>query len=508
MISIKYSEILFYLYFGLLLVAKGLGLYDGQVCFKFILVLAFLCLAAKVAIEKYNVLHLMLTIGIILVGVTTYILSGEKGLLLNFMMMVGMLHVDSKRVIRLAGYLWGATFGVRVIISLFDMQDTVYKVHDKLGLGYIFRWSLGYSHPNVLHVSYLLLAALIILILGNKCKLWHLGTLLLGNIVIFLYSVSYTGFIIVMALLLGRLFLMIHSNLLWIEKGLWALVVPACAGISIIGPLVLTDGYLHYKLNIITNTRLWLTQQFLNPEYIHLWGNRLSEITTNALTMDNAYVFAFIIYGIVPFCITIGITIYTVIQLLRQNRIIEVLVILVIGIGGITEPFLYNTSFKNISFIYMGEMLFCTENEKEKIGILAKYNKMISFSKTRILKGKEIIKDVTLLTWKKLIVAACAGTLALLASHGVMSYPDGYVVRRSDCEDRPKIFHYYDVEPGFENYKEMVEFEPGEKVEYFSGNIVKVEKVRNNVMIFLLVSTGSYLLCGAGENLRKAKRRA
>ena len=52
--TIKLSELLYLLYFGLMLFAKGIGLYDGQTVYKAFLLLAFACIAVKMCITEYT----------------------------------------------------------------------------------------------------------------------------------------------------------------------------------------------------------------------------------------------------------------------------------------------------------------------------------------------------------------------------------------------------------------------------------------------------------------------
>ena len=217
-VTVSVGEILYWLFFGSLLFAKGIGFYDGQAVFKLVLVFACLCLLAKLTIEKYTVPEMLRMAAVIGLTGFTYVVSGEKGLLLYGLMMVGMKYVNTKRLFVIGAILWATAFLGVTITSLFHMEDTVYKVHAKLGMGHIFRWSLGYPHPNVLQVSYLVLAIFIIYLLGDKFKIKHALWLFAGNCLVFLYSVSYTGFAVFMCLLIGRIYLMYRKKLNIFEK--------------------------------------------------------------------------------------------------------------------------------------------------------------------------------------------------------------------------------------------------------------------------------------------------
>ncbi len=498
MVQVKYNEIFFYLFFGLLSFAKGIGLYDGQPAFKLVLIFAGLALLCKLCLEKYNDKQMLIIICLFLLGAITYFLSGEKGLLLNCMLVVGMHNMKSQNVFKLAGIVWSISLIGNVVSSLFHMEDTVYKVHDKLGLGHVFRWSFGYGHPNVLQITYLILAIIIIYLLGENFKLWHGGMLLLGNLIFFLYSVSYTGFITVSCLLIGRVYLLYRPRLCKIEKVLLQLVFPVCIALSLVAPLVL-KGKAFEILNKLMNTRLGLARYFLTQDYVHMWGNRLSEIISESLTMDNAYVFAMITYGVVPFMLIVVFTLYMIYQLVKKAQYIEVLILLIISIGGLTEPFLYNTSFKNLSFVFIGEYIFRAVEGNEKYSLLAKWNKEKQIG-DRVLEIVRLGKEKLLVgRTAKVLIAIAGACLVCFLSNIMIAYPEGYVVYRADCSDLEKNFHYYGEENIDEDYKEMEDFKQGELIEYFGGNIVLVERIRNSIMALLLGFAGCYLSVGIYE---------
>lgn len=502
---VKYSELLFYLFFGLILSAKGVGFYDGQPVFKLILVIAVICLLGKLTLEQYSGKQIIAIIGLFIFGGATYCLSGEKGLLLNCMIMIGMHHIETKRVFRLSAIIWGSTFLITIVNALFHMEDTVYKVDEKLGLGHIFRWSLGYGHPNVLQITYFILAIIFIYLLGKDFKLWHAGLLFLGNCFFFLYSVSYTGFITVLLLIAGRIYLMYRPKLCFVEKMLLQLVFPLCIMISLIAPVAL-NGKAFQILNKLMNTRLALSKYFLTSDYVHLWGNRLADITTNSLTMDNSFVFAFVVYGIIPFIIIVVFTMLMISHLIKNEQYVELLIVLAMAIGGLTEPFLYNTSFKNLSFVFMGQFIFQHIKGNENYSMFAMLNKEINIpegglNKCFWLKCRLLECDI-----KKILFALIGSIFVCLVSNFAITYPKGYVVYRSDCSDLEKKFHYYGEEE-LEGYREMEIFQPGELVEYFSGNIVVVERIRNSTMAIFLGFSICFVVYGIGEILNERYRR-
>ncbi len=499
-LTVSTGEILYWVFFGALFGAKGIGLYDGQTIFKIVLVFSGFCLLAKLSIERYSLSEIIKISAVVFISGISYLISGEKGLLLYGLVIIGMKCVDVKRLFTVGTVIWTAAFLGVTVSALFHMESTVYKVHDKLGMGHIFRWSLGYAHPNVLHISYVILAMLFIYVLGEHFKIKHAIYLFAGNCIVFMYSVSYTGFLLFLCLMVGRIYFMIRKKPGVIEKVLLQTVFPACVIISLIFPLI-ASGKVFDIVNKLLSTRLALAKYYLTPEFISLFGRRLSEITSNILTMDNAYLFAVITYGIVPFVIICMTTVWMIHKLTGQEKYLEVLLILVISVGGLTEPFLYNTSFKNLSFIYMGALLFSNNDEQKSYRILPlaltkRLNKNISLKPDLWYIVKEKISSICKFSKLKLITGVIGAVFAVTILSFTVSYPEGYVVRRIDCSDISEDIHYYGDEKKYENYKEMSHFQTGEQVEYFSGNIVEMEKIRNAVIAVSAGYVTAYLLCG------------
>lgn len=500
------GELLYFLFFGSLLFAKGIGLYDGQTVFKLVLVFAIACLLLKIAIEKYTAFEYFKMFTVVGLTVVTYLMSGEKGLLLYGLMMVGMKYINMKRIFTLGTVIWIVAFLSVTVSSLFHMGDTVYKVHSKLGMGHIFRWSLGYPHPNVLHVSYLILAVFIIYILEDRFKIKHAVWLFWGNCLIFLYSVSYTGFAVFMCLLAGRLYIYYRKKLSYFEKVLLQLIFPICVLLSLVAPIAITGKAFHI-LNQLLSTRMELAWHYLKPEYLSLFGLRLADITTEALTMDNAYLFAFITYGIIPFTVLFLATVYMIYRYLKADRYIETLIIITIAIGGVTEPFLYNTSFKNLSFLFMGALLFLNREDKRKRGwgLFPKWNKNIEINMMKVTEYRKKMQELVATNKTKYVGGLLGAVLLYTITYIYMDYPSGYVVYRTDCADLTKNKNYYEeANPDYQEFQKMEEFEEGEEIEYFSGNIVKMEVVRNGVSSIIV---GYGLGYGLTVNLLVVQRR-
>ena len=95
----------------------------------------------------------------------------------------------------------------------------------------------------------------------------------------------------------------------------------------------------------------------------------------------------------------------------------------------------------------------------------------------------------------KVICGVAGACLLVLILNTFVSYPEGYVVPRKDCAGLTKEMHYYDEQnTAYDNYKKMGSFQDGDEVEYFSGNIVKMEKIRDDISGMLFGFLIGYVL--------------
>ena len=76
------KEILYYIYFSIMLFAKGIGIYEGMPAFALCLVLSTCILLLKMAMDSYSLREVACIFAIVALGVIIWRKSGEKGPLL------------------------------------------------------------------------------------------------------------------------------------------------------------------------------------------------------------------------------------------------------------------------------------------------------------------------------------------------------------------------------------------------------------------------------------------
>ena len=511
--KISLTEAFFWGFFILLSLAKGLGFYEGQKLFILLVVPGLLCGLLKILVTPYTARQFgMLTVLFSLMSLV-YCRSRSLGILFIGFLVLGMKGISVKKVFHVGLWVWSVCAVFLSIFSFFFFLHTIYRVHMKMGLGHIFRWSLGFTHPNILHITYLTLCALLLYEMGERYRFRHYILLMAGNVLVFLYSVSYTGFGIVGVLLTGCLYVQFRPRFCILEKLLANLVLPVCLILSFVLPGMLFDhplcGYVQ-ALNAKLNTRIWLAQQFLVPEYKSLFGVDISQVVKSSMNMDNSYVMGYINYGLILFGILmIGYFILSF-YLTHRQKTRELVILVCFLAAGWTEQLLFNTSFKNVTLIFLGALLFRQPEGEQTFCLVPACQREIRIPLAGlpdflISRAGEIWK-----AHKKFILAV---TLAGCMAGGVLcalvyEAPAGYVVQRFYTDGLEETWVYLSSadDPSYEGYRVMNYKDAETPMQVITGNAVGLETLRYEVGSVALGGMAGALLAIAGMGWKERRR--
>lgn len=514
--KITIQEALYFGFFILLSVAKGFGFYEGQWPFDLLVALALPLGFLKILVTPYTVRQAVLQGLFLALAAVVYIQSHQIAIFFVVFTVLGMKGISVKKVVHLALWVWTACSLVLSVTAFFFLEYTVYRVHAKLGMGHIFRWSLGFTHPNNLQITYLMLCALLILELeegyGFKQYVW----LMLGNVLLFFYSISYTGFGIVTVLLTSCLYVKFRPRFGPAEKILANLVLPVCLILSFVLPFYI-NGYpisrMVQKLNFMLNTRIWLAEQFLKSEYRSLFGTDVSNIVKSSMNMDCSYIWCYINYGLV----------FTVIILLgyfalffydtHKQRTRELMILVCFAGAGWTEQLLFNTSFKNVTLLFLGTLLFMQKEGEKEYCLLDRFPER--WRQIRIpLAALPDMLFVTVRTvcraHKGRIWGAVAGgaLLGILLCAFIYREPAGYVVPRSytDAQENTSVYLESADDSAYEGWKVMNYVDGDTRMQLVTGKAVKLETARYFVGSALI---GGLLgaVAGIGWTMRRFQKK-
>lgn len=378
------AQYCYLLYFAVMFLAKAIGLYDGQLLYNISIVVGMTFFGLKVLFSRHTVFELCWMTFLIVCGFLVVYCTDQRGFLFYMTLVCGIKDVPEKRVFKTALLILGFAYPVMAFLTITGIVDEYYRLHHKMGM-YIICHGLGYPHPNVTHVTYMILTMLILYFVRNRSALQMLKIsilLMIGNMLVFAYTFSFTGAIAVTVYLIINFCLVSISSARKIWGVLSQLVLPICLSFAMIGPLVI-KGHLFDVINKALNTRFYLSKYFLTTQPATLFGMRFlpDELESYNYTMDCSYVYGLRQLGVIPFVILILFLFYTIYSLNKKRKDVELAIILGICVAGVTEPFMFNSSYRNIAFILIGIQVFeLSKKISSKLPVF--WNKEIHLIKT------------------------------------------------------------------------------------------------------------------------------
>lgn len=433
--KISISELCFLIYWSLMLFAKAIGWYDGQIIYKIILVVAITFWLTKMVLTRFSILEYAVVIALMGLSIAIYAVSGEKGIVICMMTMLGVKNVDIKRLLRVGIVVWGGTFFLKFMYNLFFIENVQTFVQNKNLLGYVKRYYMGYSHPNVLHISFFFLTTLIICYYETALSIRTIVWLFATNVLLFLYSFSITGFGVTTLYLILSCFFRNHS-LKKCEQYAFKCMFPGILLFSVLFPVIISKQWFE-KADWLFNNRIALAKKYIQFENLSTLGNNLATITDKTNTMDNSFVFILITYGVLMFVLICGGYFFLINRLCKNQRTIWLVTTICLLVGGISEPFLFNTSFKNVSLVILGSYLFSFLAEIKETNLIRKsifrdrnveYYSITQWIINLFSKGKNV-------RGQKLVY--CFGLLGFSLAVAIVGWRDFYVecLKNSDNSD-------------------------------------------------------------------------
>lgn len=358
--TIQLLELIYLAYFTVMFGARAIGLYEGMLLYNITLVIGMLLFLLKIAMTRHTFGEYLLIGVLLFISLIVYYNTGEKGLLLYFTMMLGMKNVSLKRVMKWAAAILSISFTVLIFLSVFGLKQDITYLHDRAGFGQVLRHSLGYPYPNTLFTTYIVLMVLIIYVLGKQTKKQLIMTsmlMFLGAVYIYLYSCSNTGLIVATFYLLANLWLQLRNRLSMVEKLVLLIAYPGCALLSIVGPLV-TSGRLFQIMDKVLHNRWAYSYYYLTTEPVTLFGTRFGETPNDNYMIDSSFLYSFLQIGVIPFLIVTTLMVGMIVCYVKRDKRIELAMIISFCVLGLSDPFFFNLSYKNLMFLFVGELLY------------------------------------------------------------------------------------------------------------------------------------------------------
>lgn len=317
----------------------------------------------SVILEKYDYKEALRLAFLLGLAVVSMILSGGSHLLLNsILFIIASKNIDFRKIVRTVLYsnIFGVCFTLLLAVTGQIKANAVSLIYD--GTRTVTRFSLGFSQPNYLGSHLFVICLCIAFIWFKKMSIRTSIILVMLDIFIYLTCYSRTSCVLVISILIisaiaNKIDVIRLNGHSIIEKILIILPIAILAS-SVICTIFYNDNWLG-TLNKLMSNRLLYSHEYFNNYGFSLLGQPVdfSEITTRAYTIDCAYIYLAIRFGVVlaflfPYM-------YTKIcqKAIQMNRLDIAVLIVTVALWGISETYYFRVQY-NFSLLLMGMFLF------------------------------------------------------------------------------------------------------------------------------------------------------
>lgn len=356
----------FFLFAGIFF--KGLGLSNSSKIYMLVLLIGGAATILKIVTNTFTRKQIVIILILGLSAVGSLIVTHKPTFALTCLCMAGMKNVDLDFTFDTIYKIKLGTFILILILVFTGLRDSGTVNMWRAGSGEVTRYALGYGHPNIFHLTFFVIVALLIHVRKGRLKLYQYLVIIFANIFFYRYTGSRTGVLLIFLLLLLNI---INSGL---SKKRWGNFIYALPFITLIISVGVSIGFAQIygssalvdKLNIAFTNRIAYNSYYLKNYGITLFGNRGLLADENAL-LDNSYVLIDLQYGVVALLILGILLVFACIVIKRSRRFEDVGIAISIMLYMIFESFGVNI-FINFLYLYSAPLLFNTVSYRKRIG--------------------------------------------------------------------------------------------------------------------------------------------
>ncbi len=380
----------YYFFFIIIYSAKMFGLYDGQMAFYLFLAIGLAFYAMKMMSTEMTISEFIVAAALMIMGLMVYLASGEKGLLLCMAVVTGAKNIDHVKLFKLLAFVGGILFLLMTLLTSLGLIGDNHHITEKFGLGQLLRRDFGQPASNVTHTVYFVIVSLVIFLYGNGRHLIRLSLLLMIiNAYLFTYTLSVTGGMSVTFLLIlnylaykvgqvtNKIGVKVFFNVAYFLLMVFSILLPICV-----------KGRTYDILNKLLNHRMEYGRYYLLNERLSFFGRRFSPVSNTNMYLDNSYLYLFLQLGIITFGVMILILFLTLNGIIRANDKASLIMFVAYSFIGLSDPFLFNTSFKNMTLVLVGKYLY------DYLGRLSQGKKIIFLPMEAIMKKNVVKKNM------------------------------------------------------------------------------------------------------------------
>lgn len=319
--------------------------------------LAQALLLFKIAVTGYTFQERLIIVFLFAAAAVTVLCSTDMTCLTNVIVICSMKNIDIEKIWKKLFVCGAVATGLVIISSLAGIMPPVSLTQDfGRSVGIETRYCLGFYHPNRLHWQIVQLMLLVSATYYERIRIREVTCMMAVNAVCYLLTASRTGMlcgtVLCVLLLAYRYGEKIISCTVWkITEITGAAAIVLFSIFSAI--LYNGEGFLQ-KVDRLLNSRISIASEYYHVMGVTLFGNP----GYGNMTTENGYIQMLLGWGIIPLLFVIALEFAVLIWAIRKGKDKVRILILLTLIYGFMEYIGLLKAFRNLTFFYIGTVLF------------------------------------------------------------------------------------------------------------------------------------------------------
>lgn len=370
-LSEKKLQLYYYIFFSIMVINQFLPNDAPKKVSAVLGIVGFLFVITKILFTDYTKKEFTIIFLIGVVSVISFFTSRREGLLFTALAIVGLKNIDVKKCVEILLKVGGIVFIVVILryILINGLSNELSETRYIFGMNIeVYKTTFGYNHANRAFLLFSTLVLSFIYLNYGKVSKIQWGVIIGLSLVMFYYTFSRTGFIVILFsfiyyfVLESKLF---NINLL---KKLLCSVPLLSVLASFVLPYLYKFGNLPLisEINKMMADRISLSYEFLNfftpkllGRYVDDVSQYLSTYNKWYLVCDNSYVMILCAYGIIAFLLFIY-SIYKISCMGVEDKS-KLFVLSSFCVYGIAEAF-FVIVFTNFAMLFIKDVLYKSSN--------------------------------------------------------------------------------------------------------------------------------------------------
>ena len=168
-----------------------------------ILQVAFLLLFFKIVLTSFNLKEWILAFILCVVGTYLYLVTDDEYVIRCFVFVLACKGVELEKIIKVIFWTTIVSTTIIAVLSFFDISGPLVQIRDYSRGGIEKRFSFGFNHANNIHSNLWYIITLFFLFKREMAAKKELIILCSVNLLLYFFTLSRTGFLICVILLLG-----------------------------------------------------------------------------------------------------------------------------------------------------------------------------------------------------------------------------------------------------------------------------------------------------------------